>query len=168
MSNLSPNKGSRKRTKRIGRGEASGWGKTSGRGAKGQLARTGGKVREGFEGGQTPLYRRIPKWGFFSRTRILGWNIYNTINLNQLDSKFSDGDTVDLESLKSKGLGTRSRLRGGVKVLGSGKITKKLTVKVHSITKAAKAAIESAGGSVEIIEAANSKMRRKAKKAESK
>ena len=166
LSSLSPAKGSRKRAKRVGRGEASGWGKTSGRGAKGQLARSGGKVREGFEGGQTPLYRRLPKWGFFSRTRIFGWNLYNAINLEQLEAKFESGDTVDLETLKAKGLGTRARLRAGIKILGRGTLTKKLTVKAHKVSKSAQAAIESAGGSVEILEGANSKMRRKAKKAE--
>ncbi|MEZ4754484.1 MAG: 50S ribosomal protein L15 [Bdellovibrionota bacterium] len=165
LATLSPQKGSRKKARRIGRGEASGWGKTAGRGAKGQLARSGGKVREGFEGGQTPLYRRLPKWGFFSRIRIFGWNVFNTVNLDLLEARFENGDTVDLDSLKEKGLGSRSRLRGGVKILGGGELSKKLTVKAHKISKSAQASIEKAGGTVEILEAANSKLRHKAQKA---
>ena len=125
-------------------------GKTSGKGHKGQKARSGGGVRIGFEGGQMPLYRRVPKFGFYSRKKLLGTNQFNVVSTSMLE-KLDDGTTVDLELLKSLGFGTNSKNRAGIKVLGNDKLTKKLIVKVHAVSKSAQAAIEGAGGSVEII-----------------
>lgn len=142
---LSPVEGSKKRSKRIGRGHGSGWGKTAGKGHKGQKARSGGSIRPGFEGGQMPLQRRIPKRGF---NNIFAKNIV-AINLSTLNRKFNDGDTVDLESLKAAGV-----VKNGfdaIKVLGNGKLEKKLTVKVSAFSESAKAAIEAAGGKAEVI-----------------
>jgi len=141
LSNLRPAKGAeRKDTKRRGRGLGSGWGGTAGKGNKGQKARAGGRVRRGFEGGQMPLYRRLPKFGFTNKFRVE----YNVVNLNVL-SRF-DG-TVTPESLhEARAVGS-----GLVKVLGHGKITKALTVKAHKFSESAKAAIEKAGGKAEVI-----------------
>jgi large subunit ribosomal protein L15 len=147
---LVPNKGARKVAHRIGRGDASGSGTTAGKGHKGQKARSGGKVSGWFEGGQMPLYRRIPKWGFVARKRILGLNLYNIIDLDILES-FEDGSVIDAEVLQAVGFARKSKRKAGVKVLGSGKLTKKLTVRVHAITGSAKAAIEKLGGTVEVI-----------------
>ena len=138
---LSPEKGSR----RIGRGHGSGWGKTAGKGHKGQKARSGGSIRPGFEGGQMPLQRRVPKRGF---NNIFAKNVV-AINLSTLNRKFNDGDTVDVEALKAAGV-----VKNGfdaVKVLGNGKLDKKLTVKVSAFSESAKAAIEAAGGKAEVI-----------------
>ncbi len=148
--NLGLCKGERKTAKRRGRGNASGSGKTAGRGHKGLLARSGGKVRAGFEGGQMPLYRRIPKVGFRSRKKRLGINQFAIVNLGQLE-KFEDGATVDVESLAKIGIKTGARQRAGIKVLGFGSLTKKLTVKVNSISASAQNKIEAAGGTVEIV-----------------
>ena len=142
---LSPASGSTKAVKRIGRGTASGQGKTAGKGQKGQKARSGGKIRPGFEGGQMPLQRRIPKRGF---NNIFAKNIV-AINLSTLNRKFEDGATVDVEALVNAGVVKNSF--DGVKVLGNGKIEKKLTVKVNAFSESAKAAIEAAGGSAEVI-----------------
>ena len=142
---LSPVEGSKKKSKRIGRGHGSGWGKTAGKGHKGQKARSGGSIRPGFEGGQMPLQRRVPKRGFnniFAKTVV-------AVNLSALNRKFNDGDTVDAEALKAAGV-----VKNGfdaVKVLGNGKIDKKLNVKVSAYSKSAKAAIEAAGGKAEVI-----------------
>lgn len=137
--------GSRRARKRVGRGTSSGFGKTSGRGQKGQLARQGGKTRLGFEGGQMPLFRRMPKRGFNNINR----KEYAIVNLADLDSRFSDGDSVDLASLKKAGL-VKKEL-AGVKLLGKGELKTKLTVKVNKVSAAAKKAVEAAGGSVEVI-----------------
>ena len=142
---LSPVEGSKKKSKRIGRGHGSGWGKTAGKGHKGQKARSGGSIRPGFEGGQMPLQRRVPKRGF---NNIFAKNVV-AINLSVLNRKFNDGDTVDAEALKAAGV-----VKNGfdaVKVLGNGKIDKKLNVKVSAYSKSAKAAIEAAGGKAEVI-----------------
>ena len=142
---LSPVAGSKKDAKRIGRGHGSGWGKTAGKGHKGQKARSGGGVRPGFEGGQMPLQRRVPKRGF---NNIFAKNTV-AINLSTLNKKFNDGDTVDIEALKTVGV-----VKNGfdaVKVLGNGKLDKKLTVKVSAFSESAKAAIEAAGGKTEVI-----------------
>ena len=136
------NEGARKNSKRIGRGQGSGTGKTAGKGHKGQNSRSGGGVAIGFEGGQTPLYKRIPKRGFTNFTR----KEYAVINVEQLN-KFEDGVTVTPELLKEVGL-VKKQL-DGVKVLGNGKLTKKLTVKCHKVSNSAKEAIEKAGGKVE-------------------
>ena len=137
--------GSIKNSKRVGRGTSSGHGKTSGRGQKGQNARSGGGVRVGFEGGQNPLVFRIAKRGFnnyeFS-TR------YAVINVGDLD-KFENGAEVTPELLKEMGI--VKNLQDGLKVLGNGELTKKLTVKAHKFSKVAKDKIENAGGKVEVI-----------------
>jgi large subunit ribosomal protein L15 len=150
LHDLKPNKKSRKWAVRLGRGNGSGLGKTCGKGHKGQKARSGGKVPAYFEGGQMPIYRRIPKVGFVSRKRVLGLNVFNTVSLSQLN-QFEDGSVVDGEALKAVGLGTRSSKRAGIKILGSGELEKKLTVKVQAVTKSARKAIEEKGGTVEIV-----------------
>lgn len=137
--------GSRHDRKRVGRGTSSGFGKTAGRGQKGQLARQGGKTRMGFEGGQMPLFRRMPKRGFNNINR----KEYAIINLRDLSEKFADGATVDLQALKDAGL-VKKEL-AGVKLLGDGELKAKLTVKVNKVSAAAKKAVEAAGGSVEVI-----------------
>ncbi|MBO4339617.1 MAG: 50S ribosomal protein L15 [Firmicutes bacterium] len=142
---LSPSQGSKKAVKRIGRGPASGQGKTAGKGHKGQKARAGRGMRPGFEGGQMPLQRRLPKRGF---NNIFAKEIA-IVNVAALDKKFEDGATVDIEALKATGL-IKKEL-DGVKVLGNGEITKKLTVKVNAFSESAKAKIEAAGGKAEVI-----------------
>lgn len=143
---LSPAPGSTKSAWRKGRGVGSGNGKTAGRGHKGQNARTGGSVRPGFEGGQIPLYRRLPKRGF---TNSLFKKEYAIINLETLDKLFNDGDAVSMETLLEKGV-IRKELNG-LKVLGRGEITKKLTVKAAIFSASAKEKIEAAGGKAEVI-----------------
>lgn len=130
--------------KRLGRGHGSGLGKTSGKGHKGQNARSGGGVRLGFEGGQTPLYRRIPKRGFTNFTRVE----YAIVNIESLN-RFDDGVEITPVLLKSVGL-VKQEL-DGVKILGNGKLEKKLTVKANKFSKSAIAAIEKAGGTVEVV-----------------
>ena len=142
---LSPVDGSKKSVKRIGRGHGSGWGKTSGKGHKGQKARSGGSIRPGFEGGQMPLKRRVPKRGFnniFRKKSV-------ALNLKQLETKFDNGAVVDVEALRNAGLVKNSF--DGVKILGNGELTKSLTVKVDGFSAAAKEAIEKAGGKAEVI-----------------
>ncbi|NMH71968.1 50S ribosomal protein L15 [Bacillus sp. RO2] len=141
---LKPNEGSRKERNRVGRGTGSGNGKTSGKGHKGQNARSGGGVRPGFEGGQTPLFQRLPKRGFTNINR----KEYAIINLDTLN-RFDEGTEVTPELLVETGL--VSKLNAGLKVLGNGSIEKKLTVRAHKFSSAAKEAIEAAGGSVEVI-----------------
>ena len=143
---LSPAPGSTKSAWRKGRGVGSGNGKTAGRGHKGKNARTGGGVRPGFEGGQIPLYRRLPKRGF---TNSLFKKEYAIINLETLDKLFNDGDAVSMETLLEKGV-IRKELNG-LKVLGRGEITKKLTVKAAIFSASAKEKIEAAGGKAEVI-----------------
>ena len=144
LEELKPAEGSTHRKKIVGRGIGSGVGKTSGRGHKGQKARSGGGVRPGFEGGQMPLYRRLPKRGF---TNIFAKK-YVTVNVEVLD-KFNDGDEVTAESLLEKGI--ISKTLDGVKILGRGEVTKKVTVKVAKISESAKEKIEKAGGKAEVI-----------------
>ena len=143
---LSPAAGASKDAWRKGRGTGSGNGKTAGRGHKGQNARTGGGVRPGFEGGQIPLARRLPKRGF---TNSLFKKEYAIINLETLDSVFNDGDAVSLDVLVERGI-IRKELNG-LKVLGRGEITKKLTVKAAIFSASAKEKIEAAGGKAEVI-----------------
>lgn len=135
---------STKNRKRRGRGTGTGQGKTSGRGMNGQNSRSGGGVRLGFEGGQMPLYRRIPKRGFTNRFA----KEYAEINVSVLN-KFEDGSVVDFNSLKEAGI--IKKTKDGVKVLGNGEIEKKLTVKAAKFTKSAAIKIEKAGGKVEVI-----------------
>ena len=144
LENLQYTEGSRFVSKRIGRGQGSGNGKTAGNGHKGQNARSGGGVALGFEGGQTPLYKRIPKRGFTNYTRK-EYAIVNVASLNV----FEDGATVDFETLKAAGL--LKKQLDGVKVLGCGELTKKLTVKANKFSATAKESIEKAGGIVEVI-----------------
>lgn len=152
LSSLKPNAGSRKLRTRVGRGEGSGHGKTSGKGGKGQTARTGGGVRPGFEGGQMPLYRRLPKVGFVSRKGTLGENVFNIVRLSALQH-CDDGATVDLDTIRSLGYAKRTK-RAGVKVLAdSGEFSRKLHLKVHAISAGARAKVEAAGGTVEVISA---------------
>lgn len=142
---LKPNPGSVKERKRLGRGTASGQGKTSGKGQKGQNSRSGGGVRPGFEGGQMPLYRRLPKRGF---TNIFATQ-YAEINVEVLNEMFEDGAIITPDLLKETGI--LKRQLDGVKVLGNGEITKKLTVKANKFSKSAVEKIEAAGGKVEVI-----------------
>jgi large subunit ribosomal protein L15 len=141
---LKPAEGSRKDRKRLGRGIGSGQGKTAGKGHKGQNARSGGGVRLGFEGGQTPLYRRLPKRGFtnFSRKE------YAVVNLDALN-RFAEGTEVTPELLIESGV--VSNEKAGIKILAKGNVEKKLTVKAHKFSSAAKEAIEAAGGTTEVI-----------------
>jgi large subunit ribosomal protein L15 len=142
LHDLSPEKGARKNRKKVGRGPGSGMGKTSTRGHKGLKARSGGSVRPGFEGGQMPLYRRLPKRGFF--------NIFKTkiavLNIKDLD-RFEDGTTIDTDTLRDAGM-VKGRF-DSVKILGIGEITKKFVLKNILISKTAKEKIETAGGSIE-------------------
>jgi large subunit ribosomal protein L15 len=151
LSTLSPAPGSRKVRTRVGRGESSGHGKTSGRGGKGQTARKSGQVRFGFEGGQMPLYRRVSKYGFRSQKKVFGTNKFHVINLSLLDRHFDAGSVVGPEELKALGFGRTARNQAGYKLLATGKLSKKLTIKVHAASAQAKAAVEAAGGSLELL-----------------
>ncbi len=144
LDELQPAEGSRFTRKRVGRGIGSGTGKTSGKGHKGQNARSGGGVRPGFEGGQMPLYRRLPKRGF---TNIFAKQ-YVTINVSELE-RFDNGTEVTAELLKETGV--VSKTLDGIKVLGRGELTKKLTVKVAKFSASAAEKIEKAGGKAEVI-----------------
>ena len=141
---LSPAEGSKKTAKRIGRGHGSGWGETAGKGHKGQKARAGKGMRVGFEGGQMPLQRRIPKRGFNNifRKYVVAINV-GTLN------KFEDGAVVDIAALADKGIVKNSF--DSVKILSNGTLTKKLTVKANAFSKGAVAKIEAAGGKTEVI-----------------
>jgi large subunit ribosomal protein L15 len=144
LSRLAPPAGSRKKRKRIGRGTGSGTGKTAGKGHKGQKARAGGKVPRGFEGGQMPLQRRLPKRGFKNPFRV-EWTVVNVGRLGVFD----DGSVVDVEALLAKGL--IGKVEAGVKILGKGELGKKLTVRVHAASNGAREKIEKAGGKFEEI-----------------
>ena len=143
---LSPAEGSKTPAKRLGRGIGSGLGKTSGKGHKGQWARSGGGVRPGFEGGQMPLIRRIPKRGFNNRFR----KVYSVVNLSVLES-LEAGSVVDITTLADKGLIKLVKDGAGLKVLGNGTLTKALTVKADKFSASAKEAIEKVGGTAEQI-----------------
>lgn len=138
------NSGARRDTKRLGRGQGSGQGKTAGKGHKGQNARSGGGVAIGFEGGQTPIYKTLPKRGFTNFTRLE----YAIVNLSDLN-RFEDGANVNFEILKQAGI-VKKKL-DGLKVLGNGTLEKKVNVTCNKISKSAKEAIEKAGGTVEVI-----------------
>lgn len=141
---LSPSPGSRKERKRLGRGPSSGTGKTSGRGHKGQNSRSGGGVRPGFEGGQNPLYRRLPKRGFVNPTR----KEYAVVNTEALNS-FAAGTEVTPEFLMTNGVVKNAK--SGIKILGNGDVTVKLTVKANKFSQSAIEKIEAAGGTTEVI-----------------
>lgn len=147
LHNLKPRPGAKHRRKRLGQGESSGHGKTSGRGGKGQTARSGGSIRIGFEGGQMPLIRRIPKRGF---NNIRFATVYLPVNLYSLND-FADGSRVDEEAIRAAGLANGDA--SGIKILGSGELTKKLTVVAHAFSASAKAKIEAKGGTCEVIAA---------------
>lgn len=141
---LQYNEGARRSRKRIGRGTSSGTGKTSGKGQKGQSSRSGGLKKPGFEGGQTPLFMRLPKRGFTNYTRVE----YTIVNVNELN-RFDNGTEVTPELLKEVGL--VKKMMNGVKILGDGKLEKSLTVKANKFSKSAVKAIEAAGGKTEVI-----------------
>jgi large subunit ribosomal protein L15 len=141
---LKPATGARKAKKRLGRGIAAGQGKTSGRGQKGQNARSGGGVRPGFEGGQMPIYRRLPKRGFTNPNRVE----YAIVNLDTLN-RFEEGTVVTPELLVKEGV--VKNLKSGLKVLGNGELEKKLTVKAHKFSASAQVKINAAGGATEVI-----------------
>jgi large subunit ribosomal protein L15 len=141
---LQPTPGSRKPRKRLGRGPGSGTGKTAGKGDKGQNARSGGGVRPGFEGGQLPLFQRLPKRGFKNVNR----KEYAIINLDDLNA-FSKGDVVSPETLLGRNV--IKKVLSGVKILGNGQLEKALTVKAHKFSKSAEEAIIKAGGTVEVM-----------------
>ena len=141
---LKPAIGSTTAPKRLGRGVGSGLGKTSGKGHKGANARSGGGKRPGFEGGQMPLVRILPKRGFYNRFAT----VYATVNVEQLDA-FEDGAVVNAEALKRAGI--VKKLNDGVKIMGNGELTKKLTVQAAKFTQSAKEKIEAAGGKAEVI-----------------
>ncbi|MCP3764460.1 50S ribosomal protein L15 [Domibacillus sp. A3M-37] len=141
---LKPAAGSRKERNRVGRGTGSGNGKTAGRGTKGQKSRSGGGVRLGFEGGQTPLFRRLPKRGFTNVNR----KEYAVVNIDTLN-RFEEGTEVTPELLIESGI-VKSE-KAGIKILANGNVEKKLSVKAHKFSAAAKEAIEAAGGKIEVI-----------------
>ena len=145
---LSAPQGANKKPKRVGRGSSSGLGSTAGKGNKGQQSRSGGKTYVGFEGGQMPLYRRIARKGF---SNYPFKKEYVCINVEQLEAKFNDGETVDKTALIEKGF-ISSKNASLVKVLGNGEVSKKLTVIVDKVSESAKAKIEKAGGSVVVAE----------------
>ena len=137
--------GAKRDAKRLGRGTGSGIGKTSGKGQKGQNSRSGGGVRLGFEGGQMPLLRRLPKVGFTNHFRT----VYTTINVEDLN-RFEDETVVDFELLSQKGLVKKAK-NAGLKVLGNGELTKKLHVKANKFSESAIEKIKNAGGSIEVL-----------------
>jgi large subunit ribosomal protein L15 len=147
LHNLKPRPGAKHRRKRLGQGESSGHGKTSGRGGKGQTARSGSSIRIGFEGGQMPLIRRIPKRGFNNARHTTR---YLPVNLEALN-RFEDGARVDEAMLRAAGLANG---RGaGIKILGDGELTRKLSVTAHAFSESAKSKIEAKGGSCEVVSA---------------
>jgi large subunit ribosomal protein L15 len=147
LHDLKPRPGAKHRRKRLGQGESSGHGKTSGRGGKGQTARSGSSIRIGFEGGQMPLIRRIPKRGFNNARHTTR---YLPVNLDELN-RFDEGARVDEAVLRTAGLANG---RGeGIKILGGGELTRKLTVSAHAFSASAKAKIEAKGGTCELIAA---------------
>jgi large subunit ribosomal protein L15 len=145
LSQLKAPKGATHKEKRLGRGESSGHGKTSGRGGKGQKARKSGNVRTGFEGGQMPMYRRLPKRGFKNPFRVE----LPIVNVASLAKAFAAGSQIDLSAVKEKGL--VHQRAPGYKVLGNGELDRALTVKANKFSQSAKEKIEKAGGSVEIV-----------------
>ena len=144
LTDLRPAKGAKSARKRVGRGEGSGLGKTSGRGNKGLKARSGGGTKPGYEGGQMPLQRRIPKRGFVNVFR----EEIGVVNVKELN-RFEEGSVVDAEALRREGL-VKGACPGGIKLLGNGEVTRKLTVKVDRASKAAVGKIVAAGGTVEV------------------
>src|ERR1700756_2052276 len=156
LHNLKPNEGSRHRRKRVGRGEGSGFGKTSGRGQKGAGARSGSKEKVGHEGGQNPIHMRMRKLRGPHMKKSMPFEQYGRthtqpVNLRDLDARFDDGAEVTLDALREKNLATRKGVP--VKVLGQGEISKKLTVHAHGFSASAREKIEAAGGACQVISA---------------
>lgn len=151
LHDLKPAPGSRKRKKRIGRGESSGHGKTSTRGNKGQKARSGGAIRPGFEGGQMPLHRRLPKKGF---SNAMFRTEYEVFNLDRLSEVFDDGAVINEQALRDKNLlrGQRGQKWDGIKILGDGDVTKNFTFEVDKVSQSAREKIEKAGGTIKLLE----------------
>ena len=147
IEDLRPAPGSTKGRKRRGRGPGSGLGKTAGRGTKGLQARSGGGVNPGFEGGQMPLYRRLPKRGFLPHG---GKDVFAIVNLGDIAARFAAGSVVEPDSLAARGLIKKSG-RNGVKVLGDGELSHALSVRAHRISESARQKVEAAGGTVEVI-----------------
>lgn len=147
LHNLKPRPGAKHRRKRLGIGESSGHGKTSGRGGKGQSARSGSSIRPGFEGGQMPLFRRMPKRGFNNARHTIRYDVINVESLNQFD----EGARVDSAAFLKSRLTTGKQDR--VKILGTGELSRKLTVVAHAFSASAKAKIEAKGGKCEIVTA---------------
>lgn len=147
LNDLKPVDGSTRKASRVGRGHGSGSGKTSGRGHKGQKARSGGSVRPQFEGGQMPLYRRMPKRGFNNKRFA---KHYITVNVGDL-MRMDEGDAVTAETLAARGVIALPKVNDGLKILGDGQLTKKLNVKACAFTATAKEKIEAAGGTCEVI-----------------
>ena len=146
LSNIGPNKGAKKKRKRVGRGPGSGHGKTATKGTKGQLARSGGGKGPGFEGGQMPLYRRLPKRGFKNPFKI----VYQVVNLGKINERFGENDVVNKETLKEKGLIRKVDLP--VKILAKGELTKPLRFEgIEAASKKAIEIIEKSGGAIELI-----------------
>lgn len=145
LSSLKNTVGARHRKRRIGRGPGSGTGKTSGKGHKGQMARKGNKHKPGFEGGQMPLIRRLPKRGQNNKVR----SIFAPVNVGMLDAAFAEGAEISMVDIKKNGLANGTF--DGIKILGCGEVTKKLTVKATAFSKSAREKIEAAGGTCEVI-----------------
>ena len=145
LHDLKPRPGAKHRRKRLGQGESSGHGKTSGRGGKGQTARSGSSIRIGFEGGQMPLIRRIPKRGFNNARHTIAYAPVNLESLNQFD----EGAKIDVEAIQKAGLANGQIKR--IKILGDGELKKKLTVSAHAFSASAKQKIEAAGGTCEVV-----------------
>jgi large subunit ribosomal protein L15 len=160
LHDLKPRPGTKHRRKRLGQGESSGHGKTSGRGGKGQTARSGSSIRIGFEGGQMPLIRRIPKRGFNNARHA---TVYLPVNLESLN-QFDEGARVDEAALRSAGLANGRIAR--IKILGDGDLTRKLTVSAHAFSASARAKIEAKGGSCEVIAPKKAEEKKEQKKAE--
>jgi len=154
LHSLKPAPGSRRLRKRVGRGEGSGTGKTAGRGQKGYGSRSGAKDRARFEGGQNPIHMRMRKLRGPNKKMSMPFEPFRThtqpVNLEDLDARFDDGASVDLEALRAAGLGTRKNVP--VKILGRGELTKKLTVHAHAFSKTARERIEAAGGTCQVID----------------
>jgi large subunit ribosomal protein L15 len=154
LHSLKPAPGSRRPRKRVGRGEGSGTGKTAGRGQKGYGSRAGAKDRAHFEGGQNPIHMRMRKLRGPNKKMSMPFEPFRThtqpVNLEDLEARFDDGASVDLDALRAAGLGTRKNIP--VKILGRGELTKKLTVHAHAFSKTARERIEAAGGTVQVIE----------------
>lgn len=149
LSNLAPNAGARHRRKRLGAGEGSGLGKTCGRGQKGQKARSGGSIARGFEGGQMPLHRRLPKVGFTSRKKIRGENVFRVVSVDKLAAIEPQEGVVGIEAFAGVGLMRAGRDR--IKILSGGELSAKLVVEAHAFSSSARQAIEAAGGEARVV-----------------